>query len=130
MEDFVTYEQAIKLKELGFVWKCFGYYLYDDDEVRFGETPKEYNYIVGNDHISAPTLAQVQKWLREVKGISVEPVSCWYEDNVSDNMVWSSFICSLKDKSGFVQTADFNTYEETLSAGIDKVIQFLVQQNN
>ena len=43
-------------------------------------------------------------------------------------MVWSSFISSLKDKLGFDQTADFNTYEETLSAGIDKAIELLKEK--
>lgn len=29
-EDYVSYEQAVKLKELGFDWKCNAYYWTED----------------------------------------------------------------------------------------------------
>lgn len=122
-EDFVTYEQAVQLKELGFDWKCFGYYLYNDG-VSFGETPKEYNYIVGNNHISAPTLAQAQKWLYNHFGLWIEII---YE------VKKKSFEYNVFNKSDNTKKSFFNpwvkivydTPTKALSAGIDKALEIL-----
>lgn len=149
MEDFVTFEQAQKLKELGFDWECYKFYatqtycegnnqfFFDTictgdliDSPKYKEDEND-GWIPDEEWcVAAPTLAQAQKWLREIKNISVEPVSCGYNDNMSNNIVWSSFICSLKDKLGFDQTADFDTYEQALSAGIESVIELLKQQSS
>lgn len=135
-EDYCSFEQSVKLKELGFDWECHYHYeinrllspnvrtFYysmdiDSDDLCFDVNGRN----IGD--ISAPTLSQAAKWLREVKGISVESVSCGYEDNVNGNIIWSSFICLLKDKLGFDQAATFNSYEQALSAGIDKALELL-----
>ena len=126
-EDFVTYNQAEKLADLGFDYKCTACY----NEEEFEMTSEYSNYNLNQyryNIISAPTLSHAQKWLREVKRISVEPISCGYADNVSDKMVWSSFICN--DKLRFDQTADFNSYEQALSKGLDIAIEILEQQSN
>ena len=69
-EDFVTYEQALVLKKLGFREKCL--YFYKD------ETSLLSNILYGKRHTledfyddfneyfcSAPTLCEAQAWLRE-----------------------------------------------------------------
>lgn len=121
-EDFVSVEQAKLLKELGFDWNCFCYFLYSD-ELTIGEGFKDYNFIVGNDHISAPTLYQVQKWLREVKKINVEVNSC-YNPN-SDSFVYDCFIQSIDDDEIDDSTINHPTYESALSSGIDKTLKFI-----
>ena len=115
MEDYVTFEQAQRLKELGFDWKCFSYYLYSN-EVSLGETPKEYNYIVGNDHISAPTLALVQKWLRETK--ETEVIVIRLDDNVYSYTIYGGIVNVTTERT-------FDTYEKALSKGIDRTLELL-----
>lgn len=114
-DNFVTYEQAISLRELGFDWKCFGFYLYDN-ELNFGG-PRDYNFIVGNDHISAPTLSQTQKWFREVKGIDVH-----YSYG---RKKWTYYWGRRWSHHG----EDFDTPIEALYAGIDRVIKYLKEND-
>lgn len=133
-EDYVTFEQAKALKELGFDWEVSQYYwvkkggviemasIHPSDRVN-----PNINGWGRDNKFSAPTLYQAQKWLREVKGISVEPVSCGYE--INGNIDWSSFICLLKDKLGYDQTATLSSYEQALSAGIDKALELLKEES-
>lgn len=72
--------------------------------------------------VAAPTLAQAQKWLREVHCISVEPIC---------NMVrqWNVNVCEI-DKFGEVAWAKIgmDTYESALSAGITAALEILTDQ--
>ena len=124
-EDFVTLNQAKKLKELGFEEKCFAYFLYDD-EVEIGNYMKDYNYIVGLDYISAPTLYQAQKWLREVKGIHV------YSHITSQPELKGKHYWEITSKNGevldsvpYIKLVD--TYEQALSDGITKALELVMR---
>lgn len=71
-EDYVSYELAVKLKECGFDEPCDSYYnkaCAADDE--YWHTKREelinWNGLGSDCQISAPTLWQAQKWLREKK---------------------------------------------------------------
>ena len=125
MEDFVTYEQALKLKELGFDWKCnYWYYnatkclvsVYGSDCFDFDNMTK------------APTLAQTQKWLRKEHKLWLEPVIC-----ITNVNQYSCDIYDLKtaDEENYMDgpTASiegtFNTPEEALVVGIDAAIEKL-----
>lgn len=121
MEDFVTYRQAKKLCNLGFDFKCIAYY--DEGEFEYADSYSDYN----SEHyrynlMSAPTLAQVQKWLREKKNINVYIVpqfSGLYE-------------CHIQFKrQGYGGDEEYdtkNTYEEALSSGINRAINFLMRE--
>lgn len=117
MEDFVTLDQAKKLKELGFEEKCFAYFLYDD-EVEIGSYMKDYNYIVGLDYISAPTLYQAQKWLREVE--KTEVVVNRLDEGVYDFVIYGKIV-------DMTTTKCFDTYEQALSNGITKALELVMR---
>ena len=71
-EDYVSYEQAQALKELGFDWECsHGYYRFFDDKEPWLNTCGYAKNSTDGDlfYCAAPTLAQAQKWLREVKDV-------------------------------------------------------------
>lgn len=137
MEDFVTFEQAKALKELGFDWKCNHYYFMDWGELIsynpadiFDQLYVDFNnssyWNNGESYtFSAPTLAQAQKWLREVKNIIVlATCSIDYEQGHE----WYWFV----DKDihiGFPEQF-YDTYEQALSAGVDKALDFLKEDNN
>ncbi|MDE5888476.1 MAG: hypothetical protein K2H20_00480, partial [Bacilli bacterium] len=94
-KDFVTYEQALALKKLGFRELCLYFYdlkgrlcpngiyigLFECIEdyknkqpVYIDEGFRTENTLHPNfDICDAPNLVQVQKWLRNGKGLSVEP---------------------------------------------------------
>ncbi|MCM1356450.1 MAG: hypothetical protein NC212_08605 [Staphylococcus sp.] len=133
-EDFVTYEIAVKLKELGFDWECYEFWdtSFCDDGTpvktrRVKHEPKicvmaERNSILesmGSELITAPTIAKVQKWLREVHSISVEPLY---------NMVrqWNVIVCEI-DNFGEALWAKIglDTYESALSAGIEAALKLI-----
>lgn len=129
-EDFVTYEQAQKLKELGFDWECNHYY-------KVGENHRFENYAIysveeldhissayedlNNNHcISAPTLAQAAKWLRE-KGIIII-VDYSHYDNFEQLYYFDIKRATNNRVTVGVET---DTYEQALSAGIDKALKLL-----
>ena len=61
-KEFVPYEQALELKEIGFDEPCFTWY-WDDigmyNGLEFGNHNKNINYV------SAPTFSQAFRWFRE-----------------------------------------------------------------
>ena len=69
--EFVPYQQAIELKELGFDEPCFGYYNNGNEftffvDVRSGNTNSEFRFFP-----TAPTFSQAFRWFRE-KGSDVK----------------------------------------------------------
>lgn len=149
MEDFVTFEQAKKLKELGFDWKCTHFYDYFDPEILIsaGKIVNEggvvyaltvdklsFNFNFEVERASAPTLAQVQKWLREKQNLFV--ISDVYFKNCMDsdytNPEYEYIIVDLRDGDALRTESGslfphrlFTTYEQALSAGIDHAVKLL-----
>ena len=124
-EEYISFEQAVKLKELGFDWETYDYY-YGKDRKFHQSIPLDHN---GNDGgrkecCSAPTLAFAQKWLREKHCLSVEPIC---------NMVrqWNVNVCEI-DNFGIAVYSKMNleTYESALSAGIDAALRLLTDKLN
>ena len=121
-KEFINYNQALKLKELGFDEPCFGFYqleygeirptMVDDDEqyrltgwrtCKNSEIPKHYT--------SAPTFSQAFRWFREKYGVHSSPrkydeTNWWVEWGV-----WTSSV--------------FKTFEEAELVWLDKLIEIL-----
>jgi hypothetical protein len=77
-EDFVTYELAVKLKEKGFDEPCYGYYHCNGGNDSFevcGNGDRDFLNSKNQYRVAAPTISQALKWLREEKGIHIEPVA-------------------------------------------------------
>lgn len=123
MENYVTLEQAKKLKELGFDWESNHYYRLDasihkqtkSDYFNFNHIP----YL-----ISAPTLSQAQKWLYNHFGLWIE---VFYE------VKKKSFEYTIFNKSDNTKKSFFNpwvkiiydTPTKAFLAGIDKALELL-----
>lgn len=135
-EDFVTFEQAVKLKELGFNWDVS--YFYTQGELRSNNDTfcsddgiviyiddlmsDMNNYMI---HVySAPTLAQAQKWLREVKGCKILITA---GDIDKEHYGWD-----IKYKDiwlGDVEHGNFmESYEEALSDAIDEALDIIQEK--
>ena len=140
-EEYVTYEQAILLKKLGF--KSIGcFYNYDivgnltpnvcsspNNEVITSIDLIESHNFWEHERVDAPTLAQVQKWLREEKGLYL----VW--DMGQDRKNNSKFAWYVNDIHGYIvndlaSEIIFNTPEEALSAGITECLKLLENENN
>lgn len=135
MEDYVSFEQAKKLKELGFDWKTYCAYdkIYKDDrpwELRNYHTPQNHN--LAQYSASAPTMSQAQKWLREKHYLSIEVYSSLDGDNQWE---WHYYVQDLNDHlerpaDATIHCDGYQSYEQALSAGIDKALELLKQTDN
>ena len=127
MEDFVTYELAVKLKEKGFKEECLCHYI-GEDLVYNIESPiaknqlwfshNKFDNIWLRDNIDAPTISQVLKWLRSQE-ISVEPLSTPYND-------WKCYIKNKGEIVTMISGDKYKTYENAALAGIDYVLDNLI----
>jgi len=69
-KQFVTYEIAKSLKELGFDEKCLGYYR-NPDEFFITENGRGFNYNKASWAISAPLWQQVVDWFDKVYNLLI-----------------------------------------------------------
>lgn len=123
-EDFVTFEQAVKLKELGFNWECdycYYYNFHNHDNPIFARHELIDPCDV-EEYWDAPTLSQAQKWLREVKEICVTSGIKIHEGKYKFN--WS--ITLFKEGRGiWDESVIYDTYEQALLAGINRVLELI-----
>lgn len=68
-EDYVSFEIAKLLKELGFDWECLGTYSTGDKELTISSECHYSNDLNDDMFIAAPTLQMVMKWLRKTHKI-------------------------------------------------------------
>lgn len=129
--DFCSYELSKRLKDCGFDEPCDCYYTNGyanpdpEDLSRIVKLHRDslynYNMVIGADGecVSAPSLYVAQKWLREVKHISVRVSYIHY------HKVWFADWLNL-DSGEFDDTdATFATYGEALADGISVALELI-----
>lgn len=122
--DFVNFEIAKKLKEKGFPQRTFGEY--DMQGACYIEDGRFYENGCITEvarAYTAPTIAQVLKWLREEKNIYCLP---WFEQGVD---MWFYAICKPFygcEFPEFMSKSDYDTYEQAAIAGIAYVLDKLI----
>ena len=117
-KEFIPYEQALVLKELGFDEPCFGYYV--DVEVanpflvinRISDTQGGYFTL-------APLYQQAFRWFRE--RYQIEP------EIISDMM---GYVCFIIDRNKPLKmrlnpSNIFQTYEEALEIGLLEALKLI-----
>jgi hypothetical protein len=117
-KEFIPYEQALALKELGFDEKCFNYY------GKNNKLPKQLDCMLGLRHHSvnkefvlAPLYQQAFRWFREKYNINTV-VECW-------NSEWK-FTIQLINHCSNGNTEDcFLTYEEAELECLKKLIEII-----
>ena len=113
-KEFVKYEQALALKELGFDEPCLFHTL--KGEINF-YNPFSLEYNIG---VSAILCQQAFKWFREKHGLYTE---IFVDDDKTFGFLISSFI-----EEGRVDKPihrGFSTYEEVESACLSKLIEIV-----
>lgn len=144
MEDFVSYDIAVKLKEKGFKEKCYAYYFPKGSELIFNHNPFSGgivedclysnnslpNECMASDFVDAPTISQVLKWLREEKKIFIEIA---LSPDGYQHIIYTGLYCMATSRAyhftfdGFYRIEDnYITYEQAAIAGIEYVIDNLI----
>lgn len=138
---YVSYEQAVKLKELGFDLECYDFYIENVkeplSEIKLFPMPKNWNDIVisGDPKISCPRLDQVQEWLRDFKDTIVIAEPYWETEIEDDSdtgkwcfVVWIDgcrILCNFDPNKEGEEPWLFDTYEQALSMGISKTLELI-----
>jgi hypothetical protein len=128
-KEFVTYKQALSLKELGFDEECLAGYIrlfasgtfeiafYKDRTIDFNTT--------SNIYVSAPLKSQVFRWFREKYNLQHE---IFYQDDLLKNgfkitnILSNTELTEFEFKNNYFELGGY-TYEEAEDACIDKLIE-------
>lgn len=134
-EEYVTYSQAVKLKELGFKNKCNAYYWTEDKAFECTNRIVHKNSDTCQTVVMAPFRWQAQAYLRE-KGIIVytKPIvkSVGDEELQGFKFILKGYrfhVIKL-DNARHLTSYDYPTDELALSAGIDAALKLLGKEVN
>ena len=108
-KEFIPYEQALELKELGFDEKCLARYFKDGKSIFYTHSK------IYKDYVSAPLYQQAFKWFRDKYGMLYT-----IEENLEDDQVWYEW--DVKSSNGFEGGFE-TTYEEAELACLKKLIE-------
>jgi hypothetical protein len=128
MKDlFVSYEQAAKLKELGFDEPCFGFYTHNgeirrytnfDGELNDFQTLKNSRITMGDGWCTAPTYQQVLRWFREKYEL---------HGYIEGMYPWCRYYINSQDDRW--EGHKYDTYEECENVLINKLIEIKTNHN-
>ena len=119
-KHFVTYNQSLALKELGFDKPCLAVYAEGSKQLIINNTIRNWNDQLKNGNTtSAPLKSQVFEWGR--KNQSIHGIVSYYGKGQ-----WNIEILDYKGNE-LIQIEDntFWSYEEAESACIDKLIEIV-----
>jgi hypothetical protein len=128
-KEFVPYELALRMKQLGFDEPCFGYWYTEQEEYKKIDIQlATIDFLEGEeDYILAPIFPQAFGWFREKYFIHGEPKykggltkeTAWYDYIIISNIDWDD--SKIKNKQ-------YKTYEEAELACLEKLIEIV--ENN
>ncbi len=131
-KEFISYEQALALKELGFDEPCFGYYLNREFNFFYNTIISERinsktKDIFNSDVIVAPTYSQAFRWFRGKYGYFQ-----LFDFQVGDSKITKGFFFSIINihNEDFFFPEDFEniiykTYEEAELECLKKLIEIV-----
>jgi len=139
----VTFEQAKRLKQLGFDWEIFEFYAENGNGNHWKnakyDMPKNWNimhdYKSYDIFYSAPTVALALKWFRDINGIATFISPKWifqsgfrykFEYYDKNNFEHSS----IQGWESLQSKEDFNIYESAESALLDELLTILEKEKD
>jgi hypothetical protein len=119
-KEFIPYEQALELKELGFKERCLGAFDSDGDlHIRNVDFQSDIN-----GYCSAPLYQQVFRWFRKNHGLYSSIIfKKSYPDNHVTGLEWYIIICG--GDGVLFDTDGTYTYEEAELACLNKLIEIV-----
>jgi hypothetical protein len=125
-KEFIPYEQALELKQLGFDEPCFGYYnttWSKQNELLFPQYAGELENWNEMTHLcSAPLYSQAFRWFREKHNLEGE-VHCIRFN--SKRLKGYQYAITSRNYQKFEQLGDYHTYEEAELACITELIEIV-----
>jgi len=131
-KEFVTYEQALALQELGFDEPCLCFYnkhiihhhIFMSNINDINDQPK--NSELTEISITAPLKQQVFRWFRENHELYANLFSWLHEEELGTYHEYEIY----GNPNGVYGDGKYDTYEEAENACIDKLILICKQQKN
>ena len=124
-KEFVSYEIALRMKQLGFNEPCMAVYFGNGLNELFTFNPsiaKEINErMVELGHISCPTFSQAFRWLRE-------NYELWFRPDYYDEMKEYNFQGSIHELGKYSAVADIGNHksaEEAELACLEKLLEIV-----
>ena len=119
-KDFVPYEEALALKELGFDEPCNTCYDKLEMVASYGASVFDYkNYNTSGYMVSRPTFSQAFRWFREKHNLN--PLIAFCEYAIESENAWKY---TLDNPTKILMwDGKFNTYEEAELACLKKLIE-------
>ena len=132
-KEFIPYEQALALKELGFDEPCFGYYNGQGNYIgEEGKMNSNCNKLgMHGTYCTAPTFSQAFRWFREKHSLR-----SFVDTRVYDVDSPNQWIYDFQIKMGNgvdtqpFYSGDFDTYEEAEFACLVKLIEIVKKNTN
>lgn len=126
-KEFVSYEQAVALKELGFKEDCLASYYHAGKRLGIGEYINHGNYT-----ILAPLKQQVFRWFREKYELyyHIFPLQITASDKTGYRYSWEIYNHTPEWIANDEELLGSLTYEEAENACIDKLLELCKQQDN
>ncbi len=126
-KEFIPYEQALELKELGFDEVCLGYYhttlSSSDVDLIISKTPDRFYHLIGiPEHFNtlAPLYQQVFRWFREKYSLF-----SFITNIESIDYIGFKFTFSLEGPNFDTILPVYDTYEEAELACLNKLIKIV-----
>ena len=120
-KDFIPYEEALALKELGFDEPCFAVYFNTTQQLYFDKYINEFNKDV---RTLAPTFSQAFRWFRDKRGL-VSWIS--FRIDLKKKYLW--YITDVKNiatrDGDYIFDILIESYEEAELACLKKLIVLL-----
>jgi hypothetical protein len=132
-KEFIPYEQALALKELGFDEPCFAHFVKHYDEIKCILNSDDFDEWWTNNsdnlNVKAPLYQQAFRWFREKYNLHAEPYTadmgaieyCFQiRDLYSEKYIYDNF-----RGAGNSYMGTFNTPEEAELACLNKLIEIV-----
>jgi hypothetical protein len=128
--EFVPYNIAKKLKDMGFDEPCISYYPDKDENIHYVTDGHNNVGVRSNSQFgiacSAPLWQQVTRWLRDERKINVYVdffmnVKKWGSYSYSQNLNGEQYAME-RSMEKFIKMIKYDTYEEALESEITNII--------
>jgi hypothetical protein len=127
-KEFIPYEQALELKELGFNEKCVNHYSEHNGESLLhlmSTTPVKNESFITYKGCAAPLYQQAFRWFREKYNLfsvidvdqTMEPLFCYSLSKYKGNFQWDNILPTYSEL--------YYTYEEAELACLKKLIEIV-----